>query len=168
MKINIKRIALIFFVMQGALYASQINRTEGYGVALSFINAFLVQKNSEKALSYVSEDAVFRKQKKGSAIKQIRQAESMGHIVLHEIMFFDQNTLTEQLVQLSKRYPVTKKQDSEYTPLYTRSFMNEKSVGCFVTADIVAKKGKTVTLVVLFLFNEKEGRYKLVYMRDLL
>ena len=167
MKINKKLFVLLWFLMQGMLYASAIDKTEGYRVALNFVNAFLVQKDVKKSLAYVSKDAVFRKQKKGSAIKQIRQAEGMGHITLHEIMFFDKNTLTEQLAQLSKRYPVTKKEDSEYMPLYIRSLMSEKSVGCFVTADIVSKKGKRSTLVALFIFNEKDGQYRLVYMKDI-
>ncbi len=166
MKINIKLFVSILFLMQGMLYASDMDKTEGYRVALNFVNAFLVQKDVKKSLAYVSKDAVFRKQKKGSAIKQIRQAEGMGHITLHEIIFFDRNTFTEQFTQLGKRYPVTKKQDSEYTPLYIRPFINEKSVGCFVTADIVTKKGKRTTLVALFVFNEKDGRYRLVYMKD--
>ncbi len=156
----------IVAVTIGILNASDIDRTEGYRTALDFINAFFIQKDVKKSLSYVSKEAVFRKQKKGSAIKQVRQAESIGHITLHEIMFFDKNTLTSQLKQLSKRYPVTKKEDSEYIPLYIRSLMSEKSVGCFVTADIVIKKGKRSTLVALFIFNEKDGQYRLVYMKD--
>ena len=126
---NIKGIVFLLFFIQGMLYASAIDKTEGYRVALNFVNKFLVQKDVKKSLAYVSKGAVFRKQKKGSAIKQIRQAEGMGYVTLREIMFFDRNTFTEQFTQLCKRYPVTKKQDGEYTPLYTRSFMNEKSVG---------------------------------------
>ena len=164
-----KKIIVILFLSLGFLNATDINREEGYRVALNFINSFLIEKNATKAIKYVSDDAVFRQRGKGSAMREVKDAKALKYIEIKEIFFFNRNTIGERLQSVNRRYNIERKFNIERIPLYLRAYMKgESSLGCIVSAFITNDRNKSGTIVLLFVFNKFHGKYVLEYMYDLI
>jgi len=168
-----KATALFWFILLSlsTLNASLSEKAQGYSTALKFIDDLFVKVDLDGSLAYISQDAVFRDYKKGSAIEEIKGTKKsltrIKHIELVDILFFDKATFEKRLLKIYHDYQANKKYGNENVPLLVHAFMRDDSVGCFAVAR-VAKKNKKYNIIGIFIFNKVDDTYKLVYMKDLL